>query len=288
VSPLRRPLEIAVVTALVVVALVLVVLALASSNDPPPVAADDDTAPRAHSTADSDRTPEATGTDAPSAPDGPGRSTLERARKVLLKTKPLDVLVLGDSSSNGPFEWPAQWARNLVADRTVLIRLWDDGSESFAPPLRPQSSGQTFTVWNLSTEGVAASYGTAHLDAVPADPELVLVNYGHFNTPDDIGPQLDALLAGVRERWAGVPVVLMLQNPTLDSRAGEQAQIVAYLRQTWSVENGVPTIDVESVFREQGDLAPLLADNTNPSDAGTALWTDEVTRQLTPGALPGG
>jgi hypothetical protein len=279
-NPLRRTVEVAAVIALVVVAGVLVVLALTSSDDPP--AARDD-APRAKRTGQVDRTP-GQPTDSLTIP---GTPSLERARKALLKPRPLDVLVVGDSSSNGPFEWPAMWARNLVDDREVRIRLWEDANESFGEALRPESSGQSFTLWNLSMEGVAASYGTEHLDAVPTKPELVLVNYGHFNTPDDIGPQLDALLAGIRERWGSVPVVLMLQNPTLDDRSQEQAQIVAYLRQTWSVENGVPTIDVESVFREQGDLGPLLADNTSPSDAGTALWTDEVTRQLTPGALPG-
>lgn len=72
-----------------------------------------------------------------------------------------------------------------------------------------------------------AANGTRHLDAVRAEPDLMLLNYRHFNTRRDIGPQLDRLMAEVRKQWSGVPTLLLLQSPTLDQRAGEQADIVS-------------------------------------------------------------
>lgn len=270
---------------LTIAALAMVVAAVTRSypaegtaEDPPPEP------PSSRHTDAPDASPGPSGTSTTPAAEQQDAPSLKAIRKVLLKQRPIDVLVLGDSSSNGSTEWPALWVTQFTEDRTVRVQQWNADAGNFSgESLEPPSTGPLFTVWNLSQPGVAASYGTRHVTAMPTEPELVLVSYGHFNTPDDIGPQLDALLAKVRDAWPRVPVALILQNPTDDPRARDHATTNAFLRAVWSVQHGVPVIDVESAFRLAGPLPSLLVDGTNPNPAGTAVYVDTVTRALTPG-----
>ena len=222
-----------------------------------------------------------------SQPRDTAPASLARAREVLLDPAPLNVLVLGDSTSDGREEWPAQWGRVLVEDRTVSTWLWDTDLEQFAAePETLAGSGEPFAIWNLSHPGASPESGADHLDELDLTPDLVLLNYGHGGTADEVSSQLDTLLAAITDRWADVPTVLIIQNPVIGPTSQRYEATSVRLRDVWAPANAIPVIDVQSVFRLPDSLAAQLRKNgVDPNESGTVLWTRVVTRALTPGAI---
>ena len=128
---------------------------------------------------------------------------LARAREVLLDPAPLNVLVWVTRPATDR-RIAREMGRVLVEDRTVSTWLWDTDLGADRRGVRDSRRlGEPFRSGS-SHPGASPESGptTRTLDLTP---DLVLLNYGHGGTADEVSSQLDTLLAAITDRWADCP-----------------------------------------------------------------------------------
>lgn len=205
---------------------------------------------------------------------------LVAARAVLSSPEPIVLSVLGDSTSNARQEWVHRWAQDLSGDRPVTISHWSEATQDgFVEPdvLSETGEGSAVTIWSGSQSGAGAAYSIDFLPTViPQEPDLVLLSYGHNETPESATTDFAALLEALRSTYGDVPVVVVLQQPQLEDANAQ----VRGLIQDWAQEEGLATIDVAAAFLDTGDYTDLLSDELHPNDAGSRLWEQTVAEAL--------
>lgn len=228
--------------------------------------------------------------DADVTTEPPAPSPLELAREVLQGEDPVVVLALGDSTGNDLGEWTYRWARSLAETRPTSISPWNEWTEdgyveaealSTAEGLGLEDGADRGAVLVLSghQSGAAAAYPASRIEAlVPEQPDLVILNFGHNNSVDDVAEGLDETLAALRDQVGDdVPVVVTLQQPQFADQNADVREVVA----AWAEENDLPTIDVAARFQqEREDPGELLTDALHPNDEGSALWAEVVGEVL--------
>lgn len=192
---------------------------------------------------------------------------------------PAEVVVLGDSTGNDINDWPAVWCAGMVR-RDCRLRQWDFEDQAFAPDWSHfGGEGRRVRIWNLSYPGARADYPLqeGRLATVrTSDPGVVILNFGHNQTPEDVVPALSHLADAVRERWPDAQIVVTLQNPVTTPAADDQKERIAKLR-AWATDEGLPVVDAWSALEDAGNLpAHLLDDGTHPNDRGTRVWVGAV------------
>ena len=205
---------------------------------------------------------------------------LAPARAVVTSAKPIVISVLGDSTSNARQEWVHRWALDLSADRPVTISHWNEATQTgFVEPdeLSNSGDGSPVTIWSGSQSGASAAYSLGFLSTlIPEQPDLVLLNYGHNQTPESVSTDFPALLEALRATFGEVPVVVVLQQPQIDDANAQ----VRGLIEEWADSEGLATIDVAAAFLATGDYTDLLSDELHPNDAGSRLWEQTVAVAL--------
>lgn len=181
------------------------------------------------------------------------------------------TLVLGDSTGDGYDEWVHLWA----GSEELPVATWraeaESGYESESPETR---------VWSGSMPEATAAYPAEHWEEIwpAADPDLVLLNFGHAQeSPAQATKELEALRADIADRVEDAPIVVLLQNPEAEDVDADMREAIA----AWAKEAGLPTIDIAKAF-EESDMgeADLRLDSFHPSGAGSQLWADTLGEAL--------
>lgn len=203
------------------------------------------------------------------APEPEPTWTIDDAREVFTADGSR-VLVLGDSTGNGNDEWVHLWAQA----RQLPVAAWDTDGEAGYP-----GESEDTRVWSGAMFSASADYPLAHEEIWPEqEPDLVLLNYGHFQSSGKSATtQMEELRAEIAERLPEAPIVVVLQNPEQDDADAEIREAIA----TWAKGAGLPTIDVAKAFADSGKApSELLADEVNPSPEGSQLWAETVGEAL--------
>ncbi len=214
-----------------------------------------------------------------SAPAPAAGDPLEEAREVLTGDSPTTVAVLGDGTGESTRDWVHLWAAGLAEDRPVSVSHWDADPGTRHYPiveLSAEGTGEQVMVWNGSEGGGTAGSGLEGLDAfLPQSPDLVLLNYGHNQTEEDLAPELDALTDELSERYDDVPVVLLLQNP----QAGDANADVREAATDWAETAEVGVIDIAAAFTASEEQL-LVEGGILPDADGQQLWAETVATAL--------
>lgn len=253
-----RPHQMVVLVAGLVVALYAVWVIRHVGSSPPAGAAVP--APRATPTAT------ARATAAPKAPP-----SLRTFRTAVADAR--TILVIGDSTGDGPGEWVDLWAQDLGGSREVTLHNWEVGAQDFSASPLVYGFGQALDLWNLSSPDIGAD-PAQQLGSVPTTPGAVILNVGHDRDPSSLRRTIRTTTAAIADRWGEVPCAWVLQNPATQD-ADRQEAAVDVVR-ALATKQRVPVIDVHRAFRRADDLGALLADGTRPSPTGSRLWADTM------------
>lgn len=179
------------------------------------------------------------------------------------------VLVLGDSTGNGSEDWVSQWGQQAQ----MPVALWDTAGEAGYVDETEETR-----IWSGAMNRGTADYPLDHDAIWPAqDPDLVLLNYGHYEESGDAAAEgLEELSEQVADRYPEAPVVVVLQNPQADDANEPTRTAIA----DWAEGAGLPTIDVAAAFEDADSAQELLDGEINPSVAGSQLWAETVAEAL--------
>lgn len=220
----------------------------------------------------------------PSATASPGADpaqTLQTVRALVSGKDALTISVLGDSTGNSTGEWLDLWAKDLTAYGTVTIHMWDEKAHAWLPtPTVYQGGERAITIWNGSQPGSTYVYALERLAVMqPEKPSFMIHNYGHNKATQRTDAGAMDLMAAVDAKWGKTPAVVILQNPSRNSRQLTSAYSVEVLR-GWAPRAGYPVVDVYSAFRDAGALDTLLVDDVHPNPAGSRIWADTIKAVL--------
>ncbi|NYF97377.1 SGNH/GDSL hydrolase family protein [Janibacter cremeus] len=181
------------------------------------------------------------------------------------------VLVLGDGTGDGWDEWAFLWAQEQSLPGAMWMTETENGYSG---------SSESTRLWSGGMPETTADYPVEHWDAIwpETDPDLVLLNYGHFYSDADAATQsMEVLRQAIAHHASETPIVVILQNPQADDENASVREAIG----SWAREAGLPTIDVAAAF-EQSDQAPadLRLDELQPSQAGSQLWAETVGEAL--------
>jgi len=196
------------------------------------------------------------------------KKTVKQARSALAGEDPR-VLVLGDSTGDGPDEWVRLWAQS----EGLYVSNWQDGYYAGA--------GDETGLWNASMQDEATADDAAeNWDTVrpESDPDVVLLSYGHYyDSGDEATESLATLHEQLEEDLPDAAVLVVLQNPEADDADAPVREAIGQ----WAKGAGLPTIDVAAAF-EESDLPAddLRLTDTQPSEAGQELWVETVQDRL--------
>jgi hypothetical protein len=209
------------------------------------------------------------------------KTTLTQAKAIVRSDRDITIQVLGDSTGNDPGEWVDLWAEHLGQSRRVTLHQWDAKAQDWDPEVVTYGeSGPKATVWNGSFPGARATYPLDRLGKiVPAKPDLIVYNYGHNSASWTIVGEMTRTLDAVNNRYPGTPRVAILQNPATGSRKDIEDATRAALK-SWAKGSGLALVDIEGVFKGQGDPAAYMKDEVHPNYEGGKLWAAEVARVL--------
>lgn len=200
--------------------------------------------------------------------------TFDKAKTALAKPN-ATVLVLGDSTGNDGNEWVHRWAADTLATgRAVQYHPWK--ADAYAAESETLGSGDPLSLWNASQPGATPSYHVEKWDSVSKKADLVVLNFGHNGSSMEETNGLSDLLAKVLQTSPNAVVVGTAQNPEKDdANKANRDDVVA-----WNKAHGVPTIDVNKAFVEDGRGDALRVDDKHPSAAGSQVWAEAAARAL--------
>ncbi|AZS11724.1 tail fiber protein [Arthrobacter phage Maja] len=228
------------------------------------------------------------------------------------------MVIFGDSTgdeTNIANRWPrrtAQWLAAKYPQYTVNFRHWDKVNADLTPTGSYSALGagkseviQTGTgtgnaggpfvldIWNGSASGSAPAYNLAasrwQVMAIPISPvpDLVFINHGH-NAGGSSGAQFRYLLMqltrSVQSLWPQAGIIVTAQNP-MGVGVGDYALDLQRARAVISLAatEGYGLVNILQTYLNNPSYdAQWLnpADHLHPSDAGSVVWTNEVTKQL--------
>ena len=228
------------------------------------------------------------------------------------------MAIFGDSTgdeTNIANRWPrrtALWLAAKYPQYTVNFRHWDKVNIDLTPTGSYSALGtgkseviQTGTgtgnaggpfvldIYNGSASGSAPAYNLApsrwQVMAIPLNPapDLVILNHGH-NTGGSTGQQFRYLLMklsrAVAALWPQAGIIVTAQNP-MGVGVGDYALDLQRARAVigLAATEGYGLVNVLQTYLNNPNYdADWLnpADHLHPSDAGSIVWTNEVTRQL--------
>lgn len=216
---------------------------------------------------------------------GQAQQVMDRLKRGLA----VDILVVSDSTGNGPTRWVYKFGEELgrQTGANVFVRQWDVGIGNYAGPENVWSgSGPVVIIWNYAISGSTAIRGLG-ADLLPAmvigtmagrDFDLCMINYGH-NGGDSIGVQLglEAAAIGVISRlYPFTPMMVIAQNKSLVTTAmREKARAFNHL----TTQMNVGYISVHAFFEDYAiPTDDYYIDSVHPTELGSRLWGFCVAR----------
>lgn len=212
------------------------------------------------------------------APPSPGPAATEpepSVRERYEDGEDVSVLVLGDRTGTHENDWVAAWARALTVDREVeLTSTLADDPTRYGDPAAFGGEGPAVSIDNASLIGGTPEYAAARLDLfVREDPDLVLVNFGRANTPEDLPEQLSDLQDELSQALPDAEVRYIVQPPRRDG----QPAVTDSVRE-WAAETEAETIDVAQVFEDE-EIVDLTVSGRDPLSVnifGGQRWAEVV------------
>lgn len=194
----------------------------------------------------------------------------------------VDILIIGDSTSNDTTDWAYLFGQWLVAQHpthTVNYYLWNDGGSAYAAAtvLGTGSGSNDINIWNASITGTRPEYlmGAKFAAAIGnLTPDAIIWNHGHNLAAQGF---TDAVLRGaflgpieqVALAHPGVQTGAIIQNPRRDDNLS--AAVMSCLNLISTQRGDFPLIDAYSPFIAQNKDGSLYADSVHPSASGTQL-----------------
>ncbi|WGW12194.1 SGNH/GDSL hydrolase family protein [Saxibacter everestensis] len=209
----------------------------------------------------------------------PIKSTPESVRSVVNSADDITICVLGDSTGDEYGEWVDLWAKSLAASATVKLRMWDGDKVRYRPGARVYGNAdRVITIWNGSKGGSSADYPLQRLATIqPAQPDLVVFNYGHNFSPNGVIADEQTLSRALDKYWdADLLTLRISQNPgygnwKVISTAASQDVLA------WSQAHGAAVVNVNKAFRKApGTVRSLLMDDVHPNARGNRVFADAV------------
>jgi hypothetical protein len=201
------------------------------------------------------------------------RSELQRNKR------DVTILVLSDSTANNLTEWPRRFVSLLQPDyltHGVDYFFWQNDISSYQPfDLGITGTGpNNIVLRNASVPGFKGDdfAGSRWADGVlAAEPDIVLISYGHNATLTDNRPQMETLLDRLRDELPETPAIIMSQNP-LNSAFDVPAK--ATLMRDLARRYGYGFIDAHLAFSQAPDLSVLVpaGDPVHPNGVGSWFW----------------
>ncbi|HJP67621.1 MAG TPA: SGNH/GDSL hydrolase family protein [Sphingomicrobium sp.] len=205
--------------------------------------------------------------------------------KLLSRKTPIDILVIGDATGNGPDDWVHLLARRIAdTGRYVAIRDWNLDASGYGEAVYyGAKDGKAVSIWNGSVSGLPSSYAADRWrDFAPKPNDLVMINHGHNETNAETAVEGISRLVRLSrtEVTRHTTVAVILQNPRIDRESARLAAIVSELRRSPDLSNA-EEIDVNSAFAAQPNLGELLSSNGfHPNQRGEELWAQVVSDRL--------
>ncbi|MFK5690765.1 hypothetical protein ACI3EY_13955 [Ornithinimicrobium sp. LYQ92] len=192
----------------------------------------------------------------------------------------LTVLVLGDRTGTHENDWVAAWARQLAdGPREVgLSTTLPSDPTRYGDLLELGGEGPTLSIYNASMVDGTPGYAADRLDLfVQDDPDLVLVNFGRANTPDNLPEALTDLQEQLSQELPDAEVRYIVQPPRRDG----QATVTETVRE-WGEDEGVDLIDVAQIFEDEGivDVTVSTRDPLSVNIFGGERWAQIVQSEL--------
>lgn len=204
------------------------------------------------------------------------------------------VVVLGDSTGVGSGgDWPDELAVLLGArfpTHKVTTRLFGGTTYGATTTVANGSATLTLDIYNGSVSGTKADYPLTRIAAMlPAQPDLVIISYGHNNTtdtPSAFQAGIDSLVSAIRGTYPNAPVAVSSQNP----KVGSAAYITEHAarettKRAWAATREYGYVPAWEAFQAQTlPSAWVQADGVHPTISGTtngsALWGKAVDAYL--------
>ncbi|MCE0485995.1 SGNH/GDSL hydrolase family protein [Ornithinimicrobium sediminis] len=155
----------------------------------------------------------------------------------------VDVVVIGDDTSNNRSEWVHLWAERLADERPVTVVHWAEQADvAYTTPdvLSESGEGVMLSIWSPARAGTDIAAAAERVeDFLPDAPtDLVLVNLGVNNDADEVGDQMQDLLDALRGLVGdGVPVGIVLQAEQVSTPEVNTALA------DFAADNGLATLD---------------------------------------------
>lgn len=192
------------------------------------------------------------------------------------------MVVLGDSTGNGPDEWVALMAQNLAKDlgRRVEFVNYNPQAERYAQPRVYGPDTESLVIYNVGIAGATTAEMTQVLETVlPENPEMIITSVGHNQLPLEVGRDMDLFRDAIVEQWPNAQLATIAQNPALEERAARQDKTVGNIK-AWAYTRSVPIIEVYGLIKSHTDYADLYTDIIHVGPEGAALWAQTVEDQL--------
>ncbi len=206
-------------------------------------------------------------TDAPTAPE-PGDLG------ALVAQDDVEVVVLGDSTSNSRVEWVELWAQDLGEGRAVSIAHWDETEDDGYNDPIPLTDGEgQVTVWSGSVTGsTAAAAAERAEELVPQEPDLVLLSFGRDDEAGAVAEGMEQLLEAVRDVVGEAPVGVVVQP-------GGDAETTEAVR-AWAESADVAVLDIDAAWQEETPDIGVNDTDGNPTAEAADLWAQQVAEAL--------
>lgn len=150
--------------------------------------------------------------------------------------EPVNVLVLGDDTSNLRSEWVQLWGMDLAERRPVTVVQWDEAADvRYTTPdvISAAGEGAPLTIWSASRTGADIPSVTARLSlfldpaALGSDPDLVL-NLGVNDTADQAVADAQELVDSLADRLRDVTPLVLVRQGLGGTSAGVDEALVSW------------------------------------------------------------
>lgn len=207
-------------------------------------------------------------------------SVMERYRN----GEDLTVLVLGDQTGTDANDWVGAWSRMLATDRLVELRTPTAADPTrYDPPYELGTGDAEVTLYNASLIGGTPGYAADRLPLLaPQNADLVLLNYGRSNTPDDLPAELEALWDALGKQLPDAETWVVVAPQRTDALAP-----TVQTTRDWAEDAEAPVVDVAEVFDDEGLTRTSVStrDPLSVNIAGAERWA-EIVHETVLGDLP--
>jgi lysophospholipase L1-like esterase len=203
------------------------------------------------------------------------------------------LLIISDSTADANDEWVYRLGQKVAFDSTYGVDYYKWTLGGGWPTATVIDAGSPkLQLLNTATASQGAQYfidnWSSITSSIPGTPDAVIISLGHNDAYDStLKPLYRTLIATIRNTYATVPIMIVLQNP-------HQVNVwfTTFRRQTLyelALELNLDYIDVWHAFGGTVPDSTLYAssgtDTVHPSTTGSKRWMGVVWRTMFPDGI---